>query len=284
MRIAPWPVRTLLLAVLASCGTSSGTPSSGTIPIGASRSVDPDYFRPQIVTIDRIVYDTGMVSETDRGELADELDHLANRITRGDPSPVTATLSQNLRQLARGVRERSLDRIRIQGNLSREWERIRASLFADASWWRHSAQDPIASIEPDRPHRSRVSPAARFEQDQLERAVRNLEDAADDGDRDIAGSPVTPVTDASTRARDSAWQVTVREWQARLAKLSGELPPAPAPVGDAIYAAAYRETSAAVTSLRNASGTWMPSGRQQWIADAHTHLREARRYLAQVGR
>ena len=265
-------------AVVAGAGCRSTHPTS----TAHVRSLDPGHFRPQIAAIDRIAYDTGVISVTDRTELVTQLDELASRTTHEDGSSTIGALSDELRQLADGLRRQSLDSIREDETLRDTWGRLRDSLFADADWLRRDLRDPIASPDTDASH-SRLSRGDAFRRDQLEIAVRDLEDAAADGDRDIAGSSVTPQTDASTRERDAAWQATTREFQARLDKVANELPSAPEASGNPDFATAYRETKLAIASLRTAT-SWLPSMRQQWMGDAHAHIRVARQYLGRIER
>jgi hypothetical protein len=273
-------MRRVCLVVSALLVTVAGCrPSPHRASVAHVRSLDPGHVRAQIVVIDRIAYDTGVVSATDRDALTHELDELASRATHEDASSTTETLSDELRRLADGVRHRPLDRARDGGNLRDQWESLRDSLFVDADWLRHSNRDPIAS-EDSEPQR--LSRADAFQRDRLLIAVRDLEDAAEDGDRDLAGSSVTAASDPSTHDRDVAWQATMRDWQWRITKLERELPSAPAASANADYVGAYREAALAVTSLRNAAG-WVPSGRQEWMRDAHAHLRVARQYLARIG-
>jgi hypothetical protein len=239
-------------------------------------SLDPGRYRAQIVTIDRIVYDSDAATEADRGELADQLELLAGRTSHDNASPITTALSENLRALAAGVRKRPLPQVR-RGGLAVEWERIRGSLFADAPWWRHSSADPVAAIEPDRPH-SHTPAALRFEESQLEITVRDLEDVVDYGQREI-GVQSDMAEPRSMSAQDIARQKIVRDWASRIERAAQELPAAPTSLGDSNFAGAHHETQEAIKCLRNGASMSYGAGRMQWTAEAARHLREARGYL-----
>lgn len=265
--------------------TAAAVGLSGCSAAGASKvpagvpSLDPSLYRAQIVAIDRIVYDTAAITEVARDTLADQFELLAQRVTSDDASKAARVLSQNLQHLAKEVRARSLTSVRAGDTLQVDWELARGRAFRDAAWWRHNVDDPVASVEADRPHpSSRLSPALDLEATQVEVAVRELEDLADDGDRELGGSTGA---DSNARSGKNAWP-EVRNWQGRIEHEALQVRSTPPTPGNPQLDSAYHQTVEAVKSLRNAASMSYAPGSLQWIGDAHTHLREARRHLQAV--
>jgi hypothetical protein len=129
-------VRNGLIAalLLAGCG---GQQSPWRPPTG--NSLSPDVYRPQIVAIDRIVFQNGPIDASGADDLKASINDLADRIDSARPSPLVTVLNRNLRRLGQ-VPPRNMP------VLQREWIRVRDGLFNDAYWFRRSASDPVASV------------------------------------------------------------------------------------------------------------------------------------------
>src|SRR5215469_10343793 len=110
----------ILIAVAAGL-TACSTAGATKLPAGAPW-LDASHYRAPIVTIDRIVYDTTAITETDRDTLASQFELLAQRVAADDASQPTRVLSQNLQHLAKDVRNRPLGQVRAGDTLQIDWE------------------------------------------------------------------------------------------------------------------------------------------------------------------
>jgi hypothetical protein len=272
MRSATRGALIAVAAGLAACSTGGATKLPAGVPW-----LESSHYRAPIVTIDRILYDTTGITEADRDTLADQFELLSQRVATDDASQATRVLSQNLQHLAKDVRDRPLVQVRAGDTLQVEWELIRGRAFRDAAWWRHNVDDPVASIEPHRPRPARHSLALGIEQTQVEVAVSKVESLADDGEG-VAAS-----TDPNASSGRTGWPAAVRDWQVRIEHEAQELATTPPTGRNSHVDSAYRQTVEAVKSLRNGGSIADPSGRHQWIEEARTHLREARRQLESAG-
>jgi hypothetical protein len=211
MRLA----RVLALVLLGGCGQQAP------MRLPAGELLSPDPYRPQIVAIDKIVFQSRpVIGSAQLSWVTLAVNQLADRIDSASPSPLTQVLNRNLRRLGQ-VPPRNVP------VLQREWLRIRSGLFTDAAWFRRSAADPVASAEDDATSGS-ISGAS--DQKQLENAMHHL---------------VILVFNVRANPRDTA---DAPRWNAKLDAIANEMPAAPD--ADPPYATAYQRTRDALQLAR----------------------------------
>ena len=193
--------------LLAGCG---GPQTPWRPPAG--NTLSPDVYRPQIVEIDRIVFQNGPTDAGGADDLTAAVDALADRIDSAHPSPLVAALNRDLRRL-RPVLPSSLP------VLQRDWTRIRDELFGDAYWYRRSSADPVASVH------SAEGPESK----QLRRAMLDLRAA---------------LVNARFSPRDTTDALA---WSETLDAVVREMPSEPA---DPDQAKAYQRTKDAIVFAR----------------------------------
>jgi hypothetical protein len=198
----------VLMFLLAGCGGQSTPwrPPSG-------NTLSPDVYRPQIVAIDRIVFQNGPIDANGQDDLVASINELADRIDSAHPSALVTTLNRNLRQLGQ-VSPRNMP------VLQREWIRIRDGLFNDASWYRRSSSDPVASV-----HTAEGAAGTK----QLKRAMLDL---------------MAMLISARSSPRDTT---DALRWNEKLDAIVNEMPDEPA---DPNYAKAYRRANDAILLAR----------------------------------
>jgi hypothetical protein len=198
----------LLIFLIAGCGSQQTPwrPPSG-------NTLSPDVYRPQIVAIDRIVFQNGPIDPTSQDDLKASINELAARIDSDHPSPLGTVLNRNLRQLGQ-VSPRDMPM------LQRKWTRIRDGLFNDASWYRRSSSDPVASVH---------TADGTADTKRLKRAMLDL---------------MATLISARSSPRDTT---DAERWNEKLDAIVNEMPDQPADPSDA---AAYRRANDAILLAR----------------------------------
>jgi hypothetical protein len=132
-----------LILVTGVLGCGSGNPLRH-LTLDAP-GLDPERYRPEIATIEAILYSDTPLGEAGRAQLAGQLSTLAKKVQK-DPSwtPISKVLGWQLGKMPRLVKATDPELPVGSTPLRHQWASIRASLFEDASWFRRSSKDPIA--------------------------------------------------------------------------------------------------------------------------------------------
>ncbi len=278
------------LATIAFAGACSLPPAGTPHKLAEDGSaVDPERYRRQIEPIERLVFTDGPLDDADRAALARRMATLADLLREKETRAPAPELARELGILAKLVSVTDPAKPRQDTPLREQWQRIRASLFADASWFAFSPADLARGPEPP-PVRPATAPPADVA------AIRTVL-ARVEAQVQVARSEVEslgePRFDAATGfdpAQREAWSAWAARWPARVDGAGGDLPADPGPAGNTILRAAWRKTALALQDLREVprpSNDWPGPRRAQWegrFLDVEKDVEHARAELKRLER
>ena len=125
----------LAITISAGCGQTSHDKLEG-------GPLSPDAHRAQIVAIDAVLFEKGPLRNSDRTQLEQNILTLAEAASADPSNAFAREQSLDLRLLSTMVWSDKVGAPIANSELTRQWRRIRGSLFLDAAWFRKSSADP----------------------------------------------------------------------------------------------------------------------------------------------
>ena len=218
-----------MATLLAACGTVPQT------SMKVSQPMDPEFYREEIVLLDAAVFVNGPLDENHQMEVIVGLDRLMRNVRLDDETPATAdTLMNALGNLYAQVAMLGPSTTMEASGIPEEWIRIRSTYFGDASWFRHSPDDPAGDLSAVPP----TDPSIAFRQNGI-RATTALNEAL-----------YILMAIAGTEQKDL--RVDKEEELARLERLFR----APSPIDDPNFHTVRTEALESIRYLRE----WMATG------------------------
>jgi hypothetical protein len=269
-----WVLQPEVLARLAAVPTA---------PEDAAGGIDPTPYRAAIETIEGVLYRPAPPDAGSAGVLAGTAHVLGERLYT-DLGPLRGREALvRLVDFATGVdTEAGYAAPDVQAARA-SWEALRGELFQPAPWFRATSAALVAAQRPAAPRASRAELGA------LEGFAAAIEQLAAGG-RDALLRHGEQLVDAAEGSREERalvgrWTNYARDWDARVADLAREMPPAPALDGDPAVLFAHQELGRALQQLRLATTSTgehavpMKWWREQCLDAAAAHVAEARRRL-----
>jgi len=145
-----WRLTVVALAVATLAGCQGDADFSDAAPKTITLSAEE--YQPDIMTIDRLVFEEKPFGFERRQELAAKLQTLAHRIREKMDSQFLELESLELKRLAEMAK--GLDPDSPRAPLQNQWMRIRSNLFDDRAWFARSAADlepipaPVPAVSP----------------------------------------------------------------------------------------------------------------------------------------
>jgi len=145
-----WRLTVVALAVATLAGCQGDADFSDAAPKTITLSAEE--YQPDIMTIDRLVFEEKPFGFERRQELAAKLQTLARRIREKMDSQFLELESLELKRLAEMAK--GLDPDSPRAPLQNQWMRIRSNLFDDRAWFARSAADlepiptPVPAVSP----------------------------------------------------------------------------------------------------------------------------------------
>jgi hypothetical protein len=103
-----------------------------------SRQLNPNPYRAQITLIDGVLFRNGPIKWSDRTALEQQILTLADAAS-ADPNNETALeMSLDLRLMSTIAASGQLSAPLVNSELTRQWRRVRGSLFTSAPWFRQA--------------------------------------------------------------------------------------------------------------------------------------------------
>lgn len=234
-------------------------------------------YRAPIVDVETRLFAPGPLTMEERVRLAASIDAMREELLRSGEAHMTRYSANELATLAgmaRGLGSLGgddLERVR------RNWMRIRANTFDDASWYRFSESDPPApATEP----RLVLSARDLALVEGLRTALDDIEARIAEGEREVErlGEPQpSGAVDEPVRA---AWRDWVPGWEDRLARLRRAVPETSDPATSQRVRFAGENAVRAIAELAAMPGDVATGGRPPYEVERTRHLQNARRALA----
>jgi hypothetical protein len=266
------PVRHWLIAAGfagIACLSGCGLPSGRTLrAIAAGPPVDPERYRASIESVELVLFRDGPVTEDGRESLSVRIADLGSALAEGDSSALVHHFRGELVTLARMARNARMGQTIERTPLRTQWERIRGSLFDDASWFAWSQND-LSSTDPSPDGLLRVDEA---EGARLERVMDQLDIMLDRAPRDLRAihlSTLPSVATASAVATGESWSGWSRAWHDSLAGAGAGIPSEPTLAASASFDAAVDSTRLAIatmTEFGDEVGTGDTAAEEAWKA------------------
>lgn len=237
-------------------------------------ALDPEQYRASIVAVDAVLLEDGALSESGRTQASDALLALG-RLTAVDTSnTIAVTLGENARMLSSMVQHTEVGTPILSTQLRREWLRIRSSMFADASWFRLSSADPVATTVAGPPPPSGVHPATAEARRNLETVLYSLGLLIESARRDLPNPGDSDIH-----------RLYVSDTERELAINRDRIgPPPPGMVSVDIYYMRARDyTEGTIAALK--SETMLDPGnpkREEWLAEAEQQLAKAKQAMEKM--
>ena len=137
-----WAFLALALTVLAGCDQIWRARLDGA-------PLDPNRYRAEIVAIDGVLFQAGPLKWRDRQILEQQMLTLADAADDDPNNPIALEESLDLRLLSTMAASGQVSSPVVNSELTRQWRRIRGSLFTNAAWFRQTTS--VASAPPLRP-------------------------------------------------------------------------------------------------------------------------------------
>jgi hypothetical protein len=164
-------IATALVFLFAGCSAPKST-SSVRVP----DPLDPELYQPHIVLLDIMIYSDGPIGPEAQLMLSESIGRFSEATLEEQEFPETAKqIGKAFDTLFIKVQEATGKHMEDSG-IREEWARIRSTYFEDASWFRHSPEDPTAHLRPG----PRMDPASGTVQryvrgrEKLEEAIMGL--------------------------------------------------------------------------------------------------------------
>lgn len=249
--------------------------TSATIGDLTGDPLNPELYRAQIVAIDAVLFEDGLLGAEGRDQVGNTLLVLAGVAESQSGNTIANTLGREMRTLAPRVKRTSVGTPLAGSQLRHQWLRIRSSLFNDAAWFRRSSADPIdpAVAGPSPP--SALRPATADERVGLDQAIVTIGRLVERAKQDLPNAH-----ESDARRQFSA------DAQQEVGLATDQLGLLPQGWGaDNYYRAAHAAASEALRNLRMLSGLGVGaprSSREYLIEKAEGHLRKAREKVAHM--
>jgi hypothetical protein len=231
-------------------------------------------YRAPIANLEARLFAPGPLTMEERIRLAAAFDDVRKALEAGSGTHMARYSARELRTLAalcRGLGElggADLDRVR------QNWMRVRSNTFDDASWYRFSEADPVATPEEARVPLS-ASDLATVEK--LRAVLDRIDYTIERGEReaDRLGEPEPSGT--TDPAVASAWHDWSTDWGAEMERIRDLLPPEPE--ASASFGVRYGRDGAAraIQELSAAPGSVRSGGRAPYRDEWTRHFQNARR-------
>lgn len=234
-------------------------------------------YRAPIVEVETRLFAPGPLSMEERVRLAESIDAMREALLRGEDQHMTRYSAGELATLAamaRGLGNLGgddLERVR------RNWMRIRANTFDDASWYRFSESDPPAPIEEPR---LVLSARDRALAEGLRAALADIEAQIADGEREVERLGEPQPSGAVDESVGAAWRDWLPTWEARLARLRRTVPETSDPATSQRVRFAGESAIRAIEELAAMPGAAATGGRPPYEVERTRHLQNARRAVA----
>jgi hypothetical protein len=181
-------------------------------------------FRAPIATLEAHLFATGPVTREDGKALAHAFEDLGKALDARSGTHIARYSARELRTLA-GMSRRLSDRPR--GDLERvrtQWMRVRSNTFDDASWFRFSEADPVATPEEIRVP---LGEADRATVDELRALLDRIDEAIERGadQTDRLGEPEP--SGSTEPGVAGAWHDWTADWIAKIDRIRERLPREP---------------------------------------------------------
>lgn len=246
---------------LIACDTDTKFP-----PLVEGPAVDPEKYRGPLMRIDTLIYTDGPLDDKRRGELSARLESLSELIATREFRAPAPNFARELRVLAGLAGHTRLDLEIEDTPLRPQWERIRGSLFEDASWFARSPADlrrPPPGPNPMLVSSAVVTALARTIDQTLDLA-RNAPNELDEFARSHPNQEDSTEEDAAIEA---AWSDWCNGWKQQLEELEEQLPSDPDPFANPLLRSALGETKEALRTLRmvpSLNGVLSEAERVRW--------------------
>jgi hypothetical protein len=231
-------------------------------------------YRAPIATLEARLFAPGPLTMEERIRLAAAFDDVRKALEEGTNTHMSRYSGRELRTLAglcRGLGElggADLDRVR------QNWMRVRSNTFDDASWYRFSENDPVATPEEIRVP---LSPADRDVVEKLRAVLDRIDYAIERGEReaDRLGEPEPSGTTDPGVA--SAWHDWSTDWSAEIERIRDLVPAEPE--ASAPFGVRFGRDSAvrALQELSAVPGSVPGGGRAPYRVEWTRHFQNARR-------
>ncbi len=284
------PIRLLLAAivgavVLWAMGTWASRAAMGLGGAIDDPPLSPEPYRAEMQHVDALVFAPASNDAEMTRDLAASIDALAQRVDREGRTKLARYFAGELRVLADRTR-RGAD----VGERRRQWQRIRSSLFADASWFR-MGEDDVTATAPPAPRTLSTAEQARLAA--LESVLARLDQLVERGRRDVAGL-AEPEDDAlwaqQHPAEVEAWARWEAGWLADVRAFGAEVARDTSRIERVEVRYAQQSTERAIDRLRTVPTHWgarpAPFRREsdEAFADASKQLGKARHWIEEARR
>lgn len=233
-------------------------------------------YRAPIVEVETRLFAPAPLTMEQRIRLAAAIDAMREALRRrgdGHMSRYSADELATLAAMTRGLGNLGgddLERVR------RNWMRIRANTFDDASWFRFSESDPPATItEP----RLELSARDRALVEGIRVTLGDIEAQVAEGERDVERLGEPQPSGAVDERVAAAWRDWVPAWEERLARLRRALPETSDPATSQRVRFAAESAARAIDELAALPGDAASGGRPPYAFESTRHLQNARRAL-----
>jgi hypothetical protein len=231
-------------------------------------------FRSPIANLEARLFATGPFTKEWRIDLARAFDEMGKALDARASTHLARYSAREVRTLA-GMSRRlhdppgsDLERVRTN------WMRVRSNTFDDASWFRFSEADPVATPEEIRVP---LAPADRATVDELRAALDRIDDAIERGadQADRLGEPEPSGTTEPGVA--NAWHDWTGDWIAKIERIRERLPREPE--SSAPFGVRYGRDAVgrALDELSAVPGAAVGGGRPPYRVEWTRHFENARR-------
>ena len=238
--------------------------------------LDPAPYQAEVMMIENVLYQRETATAADTQQLQNGFAALGLALSRREQTPSATASAGELSALSTDLAAAadpataSIDLRATRGG----WEKLRASLFFDASWFRRTVASPVVVAGPS------AADAALI--DQLRVFASQLESALGTATGHLAGLDDS----APPEVQRAAWTGWSTGWGRTLADLRSRLPAQPGASSDAGLGLAYDQLRSALDTLNQLASPDLPliTQRQAALDEARAAISQARAYVAQVER
>lgn len=235
-----------------------------------------DRFRAPIATLEARLFAPAPLSMRERIELASSFDAMRQSLRAGSDGHLASYSAREIGTLAgmsRGLGNlggADLDRVR------RNWLRVRANTFDDASWFRFSEADPVApAIEP----RVALSDADLAIVVRLRATLAGVESAIGRGEREVPRLGEPRPSGVMDDGVADAWRNWTPGWSVDVERLRRSLPVTPDPDASPRVRFACECIGRAIAELSAVPGDAAHGGRAPYEVESTRHFQNARHEL-----
>jgi hypothetical protein len=245
--------------------------------VGVANGESPlsaDQFRAPIANLEAHLFAPAPLTMEQRIVLATDFDEMRKALEAGSDGHLARFSAREIGTLA--ALSRGLGKL-DGANLARvrqNWMRVRANTFDDASWFRFSEKDPVATPEEVRVP---LAESDRAFMEKVRQALDRIDYTIERGEREVdrLGEPQPSGTVDDGVA--SAWRDWVVDWRAQMDRLRDDLPESPGPDVAMRVRFAWDSANRAIAELSAVPGGASSGGRPPYRVEWTRHFQNARR-------